>query len=107
MAFNPAWTKAEKQLVNAIAAKSSGDLRQHLAAAQAQFERSMNAIHQQGDMFSDVLNGTTLARDSSTGEIHEIATGTGGQHWINGRNTVVESSLSPGPGYHELQTISR
>jgi hypothetical protein len=107
MAFNPAWAKAQNDLVNAIAAKSSGDLRQHLAASQAQFERSMNAIHQQGDAFSDVLNGTTLTRDSTTGQIREVATGTGGQQWINGRNTVVESSLSPGPGYHPLQTISR
>jgi hypothetical protein len=106
MAFNPVWAKAQNDLVNAIAAKSSVDLRRHLAESQAQFEKTMNAIHQQGDTFSDILTGTTLTKDPATGQVHEINTGTGGHYWMNGQNVVVESSLSPGPGYHELQTIS-
>ena len=106
-AFNPAWTGAQSQLVNAVAAKSTRDLNQHLALAQAQFEKSMNAIHQQGDAFNDILNGTAVTRDATTGQIREVASGTGGRQWINARNTVVESAMSPGPGFHELQNIGR
>ena len=96
--MNPAWGKAQADLVNAIAVKSTGDLRVHLAQSQAQFEKSMNAIHQQGDAMSDVLTGTTLTRDTSTGQFREVASGTGGRQWMNARNMVVESALSPGTG---------
>jgi len=107
MTFNPAWGKAQADLVNAVAAKSTVNLREHLAQSQAQFEKSMNAIHQQGDAMSDVLTGTTLTRDTSTGQFREVASSTGGRQWINAQNMVMESALSPGPGFHALENVSR
>jgi hypothetical protein len=105
-AFNPAWTTAQTQLVNAVAQRSSGDLQRHLAAAQANFERTMNAIHQQGDEFNDILTGTAHTLDKTTGQIRDVASGTGGRLYINAQNTVAESAMSPGPGFHELQSVS-
>jgi hypothetical protein len=102
--FNPQWTRAQSALVQMIAQKSSEDLQTHLKVSQAKFEQTMNAIHQQGDTFSDVLNGTTVTKDAS-GQIHEVATGTGGQKWMNGQNVVIESALSPGPGFQPLTPV--
>jgi hypothetical protein len=105
MAFNPAWAKAQSDLSWAIAQKSSMDLRRHLAESQARFEQTMHAMHQQGEEFNDILNGVTYTRDPTTGQYRYLPTGTGGTHWINGGGRVIEGSLSPGPGFHELQVV--
>jgi hypothetical protein len=62
---------------------------------------------QENDNFNDVINGVTFTRDSQTGQTREVQTLQGGQKWINGNNVVVSSALSPGPSFHQLQTISR
>ena len=104
--FNPQWTRAQNNLVQAIAQKSTEDRQTHQRRAQAQFEQTMNAMHQQGDTFADVLNGTTVTKDA-TGQIHEVPTGTGGRQWLNGQNVVIESAFSPGPGFQPLTPAGR
>jgi hypothetical protein len=61
----------------------------------------------QTDNFNDILNGVTYTRDPTNGAHREVPTGTGGTHWMNGNNVVVESSLSPGPGFHQFENVSR
>ena len=106
-AFNPAWGKAQQDLVNAFARKSTADLQRNLAESQSRFDRTMRTIHHQTDNFNDILNGVTYTRDPTNGAHREVPTGTGGTHWMNGNNVVVESSLSPGPGFHQFENVSR
>jgi hypothetical protein len=66
-----------------------------------------NMGHEQ-DNFNDIINGVALKRDPTTGQEYEVPLGTGGSQWIDpGTNRVVETALSPGAGFNQLETISR
>ncbi len=61
---------------------------------------------QQNGSFNGVINGANFTRDPWTGQTREVQTLQGGQKWISGKSVVVDS-LTPGPSFHPLQTISR
>ncbi len=108
--LNPEWAKMEQAAVDEKTREINNATRASIAMGEAQRAhqaRVMGMQTQQNDNFNDVINGVTFTRDPQTGRTYEVQTLQGGQKWINGNNVVVQSGLSPGAGYHPLQTISR
>lgn len=108
--FNPEWAKMEQALVDQKTQEINDATKASMtmgAAQRAHQAKIMGMQQQQNDNFNDVINGVTFTRDPWTGETREVQTLQGGQKWINGNSTVVDSALSPGPGFHQIQTISR
>lgn len=110
MAINPQWAQAQQQRVDGATrvllgvAQATARSTQEMNARQEQWNKTQR---QENDNFNDVLNGVSYTRDTVTGKEYEVSTGTGGTKWVNGNQTVVESAMSPGVGFHQLQTISR
>jgi hypothetical protein len=110
LTLNPEWAKMEQQRVNQATQYLNGVARANIAYGEAQRAHQaklMGMQQQQNDNFNDVINGVTFTRDPWTGQTREVQTLQGGQKWINGNNVVVDSAMSPGASFHQLQTISR
>lgn len=108
--LNPEWAKMEQALVDQKTQQINDATRASMAmgaAQRAHQARIMGMQQRENDNFNDVINGVTFTRDPTTGQTREVQTMQGGQKWINGNNVVVESALSPGASFHQLQTISR
>ena len=71
----------------------------------AGFEARQNRQAAQVQGFTDVLNGITRTHDPMTGEYREVWSGQSNQYWVNGVGQVVSSANSPGPSFHQLQTV--
>jgi hypothetical protein len=108
--LNPEWAKMEQAQVDEKTREINNATRASMAmgaAQRAHQARIMGMQAQENDNFNDVINGVTFTRDPQTGQTREVQTLQGGQKWINGNNVVVDSALSPGPAFHQLETISR
>jgi hypothetical protein len=108
--LNPEWAKMEQQLVDQETARINAATRASIATGEAQRAHQakiMGMQQQENDNFNDVINGVTFTRDPQTGQTREVQTRQGGPYWTNGLGTVVNSTMSPGPAYHQLQVISR
>jgi hypothetical protein len=108
--FNPEWVQAQQQIVDAATRILHGVAQNNMRAMQEQNvhqEKIMKMQQQRVDNFNDVLLGQTFTRDPTTGVERAVPTGAGGLKWIDVKNNVVDSALSPGPAFHQLQTISR
>jgi hypothetical protein len=109
--FNPQWAQMQHGFENLVA---KSNMQQALttikqtAAMNADQQRVIHNMDHEQANFNDIINGVQLTRDPSTGQEYETPLGQGGTQWIDpARNAVVESGLSPGAGYNQLQTISR
>ena len=71
----------------------------------AGFEARQNRQAAQVQGFSDALNGITRTHDPLTGQYREVWSGQSNQYWVNGAGQVVSSANSPGPSFHQLQTV--
>ena len=67
------------------------------------FERRQAAQAAQVESFTNTLTGLTPTVDPLNGSTRLVWIGPNNGYWINGQGTVVNSNLSPGPGFHELQ----
>ena len=108
--LNPEWARMEQQLVDQETQRLQNNARATMAATQAQTahqQQVMKVMQQQNDNFNDVINGLTFTRDPQTSQTREVQTLQGGPKWTNGLGTVVDSPMSPGPAFHQLQVISR
>jgi hypothetical protein len=109
--FNPQWAQMQHGFENMVArsnmAQAMATIRQ-TAAMNADQQRVIHNMDHEQPNFNDIINGVQLTRDPATGQEYETPLGQGGPQWIDpSRNGVVESGLSPGAGYGQLQTISR
>lgn len=103
LAMNAAWMQMQNNLDNQAAAAINANTQQVIAATQQENQREQAMISALNDnAFIDVINGVQEMRDPSTGQQYVTPIGTGNGQWFNGGNTVVESALSPGPGYTQL-----
>ena len=102
LVMNPAWTAMQSNLDNQAAAAINANTQQVIAATQQENAREQGMISAlNNDSFNDVINGVQETTDSS-GKNYITPLGTGGTQWIDGGNTVVESGMSPGPGFTQL-----
>lgn len=109
--FNPQWAQMQHGFENMVArsnmAQAMATIRQ-TAQINAYQQRVIQNMGHEQENFNDIINGVSLKRDPSTGQEYEVPLGTGGAQWIDpSRSAVVQSALSPGPGFNQLQTISR
>lgn len=105
LVMNPAWTLMQNNLDNQAAAMINANTQQIIAATQAENAREQGMISAlNNDSFNDVINGVQETTDSS-GKSYITPLGTGGPQWIDGGNTVVESGMSPGPGFTQLTPV--
>jgi hypothetical protein len=110
LAMNPQWTQMQQALNNRAIQQLNANTAATIQATQAENAREqgiMAASDQQEQNFDDVINGVAYTRNTSTGQLQTVPLGTGGPQWIDGGNNVVNSALSPGASFSQLQTISR
>jgi hypothetical protein len=67
------------------------------------FERHQAAQAAQVESWGNTLTGLTPTVDPLSNETRLVWTGPNNGYWINGQGTVVNSNVSPGAGFHELQ----
>jgi hypothetical protein len=109
LVMNPDWTAWQNFLVatatriNLNTAQATKEATAQMDAREAQWRQMMAG---ESDDFNDILNGTTFTMNPTTGQTYEVATGTGGQKWMDDQNNVVSAAMQPGPAYQPLQTIS-
>jgi hypothetical protein len=103
LVLNPAWTAMQNQLNNEAIQQINASTQRTIAATNAAVAHQQAMISAlQNDSFDDVINGVQETQDPSTGQTYVTPLGTGGPQWVNGNNEVVESGMSPGPGYSPL-----
>jgi hypothetical protein len=108
LAINPAWMQMQTQLNDQAIRQINASTQATIAATNAADAHQRAMISGlQNDSFNDVINGVSLKVDPSTGQRYEAPLGTGSPQWVNGNNVVVESAMSPGPGFTQLQTVVR
>lgn len=108
--LNPEWAQMEQQRVDQATAYINNATRASIQLGEQQRAHQakvMGMQAQENANFNDVINGVTFTRDPYSGQTREVQTLQGGPKWTNGSNVVVESAFSPGPAFHQLQTISR
>ena len=108
LAMNPAWMQMQARLTDQAVRQINASTQATIAATNAENARERAMISSlQNDSFNDVINGVSLKVDPTTGQQYETSLGTGNPQWVNGSNVVVESAMSPGPGFARLQTVNR
>lgn len=103
LVMNPAWIAMQNQLNNQAIRQIDANTRATIAATNRENARQQAMISaMQNDSFNDVINGVQETRDTATGQRYIVPLGTGGTQWVDGSRTVIESGLSPGPGFDRL-----
>jgi hypothetical protein len=105
--INTQWERRQLEITMQSANATMREFQRNMAAIQTRFEQWEASESRQFQNFDDVINGVTLTRDPVTGKEREVAIGPHGTNWINPQATVVNSALSPGTGFYELQNIER
>jgi|SRR5450631_1574921 hypothetical protein len=105
--MNPAWIGMQNQLNNMAIRQIDASTQATIAAtnvAVAHQQAMISAL--QNDSFNDVINGVQQMQDTSTGQHYVTPLGTGKSQWAYGDKAVVESGLSPGPGFNQLTPVN-
>jgi hypothetical protein len=110
IALNPEWAKTQGQLIGQATTallNVAEATRQATAEQQRRSQAQMKERAREVDNFNDVLLGQAFTRDAQTGKEWVVPNGAGGTKWMDYSGTVAESAMSPGPGFHRLDTVSR
>lgn len=111
LTMNPAWSQMQNQIDSMVAKSNMGRALATIreTARENAYEQRViaNMDHDQANM-NDIINGVSLQRDPHTEKEYEIPLGNGGPTWIDpASNVAVQSALSPGAAFTQLQTIGR
>jgi hypothetical protein len=108
IAYNPEWVKQQnewvKQATELLHEIAIGILKQG-EADRSRFRNQMDAMLKESDYAQDVISGVTYTRDPFTGQTRNVYTGSGATKWTNVHGTVVDSMLSPGPGFQQMTQL--
>jgi hypothetical protein len=116
---NPQWVTYQNQLtqVGLEQIRSSfGQFMQQMQQFHQQFTQSMNqqvsgyyarqnAQARQVSGWCDTINGLTNVADPKTGSQFQVFSGPKSNYYINGLGVKVNSNISPGPDFHQLEVI--
>jgi hypothetical protein len=83
---------------------------QREAAMNAQvagFEHRQNAQAAQVSSFCDTLTGLTNLDDPQTGTSFQVFSGPNSSYYTNGAGQTVNSNVSPGPGFHQVEVSGK
>jgi len=101
---NPQWEYKQLQIDGQATEVAMKTFQQSMAQIRSNYEQKSAAMQQQEESFDRVIRGVDLTTDPIDGRQREVWMGTGGSHWINGLNQVVNSPAQPGPNYRQLKT---
>lgn len=116
---NPKWDEYQKQMtqmgLNQIRA-SFGQFMQQMQVFHKQREAAMNQqvahyeSQQQGQAqqvsgWGESLTGLTTVRDSATGTEFQIFSGPKANYYTNGNGVTINSNLSPGADFHQIDEV--
>ncbi len=116
---NPRWAEYQKQMtqqgLNQIRASFNQFMKQmqmyhaNREAAMnqqvAHFESQQNSQAQQVSSWGQTLTGLTTLSDPSTGTQFQTFTGPKANYYTNGNGVNINSNISPGPGFHQLNQV--
>jgi hypothetical protein len=107
LVMNQAWMGMQNQLNNMAIQQINASTQATIAATNAAVAHQQAMISAlQNDSFNDVINGVQETVDTATGQKYIVPLGKGATQWVYGNNAVVESGLSPGPGFNQLTPVS-
>ena len=116
---NPEWVQRQNQITQeglAQIGRDFGAFMQQMRTFHQQREAAMNqqvagyyakqnAQAQQVSSWGQTLTGLEDIRDPNTGNKYEVFTGPKANQYINDAGTIVNSNLSPGPGYRVAPVV--
>lgn len=114
---NDKWVQYQNQMTQAGLQQiraAFGQFMQQMQQFHQQFTQSMNQqvagyyAHQdaqarQVSSWCDTINGVTNVTDPKTGNQFQVWTGPKSNYYINGLGVKVNSNISPGPDFHQLE----
>jgi hypothetical protein len=114
---NPQWVQYQNQLTQAGLQRireNFGQFMQQMQQFHQQFTQSMNqqlagyyarqnAQAKQVSGWCDTINGLTNVTDPKTGNQFQVFTGPKSNYYENGLGVKVNSNVSPGPDFHQLE----
>jgi hypothetical protein len=71
----------------------------------AGFEARQSAQAQQVSNFGEILTGVQSVSDPMTGSQFQVYSGPKANYYINGNGVKINSTVSPGPGFHQLTPV--
>lgn len=112
----PAWVQYQQQMTQMGLAQITTQFNQFMQQMRAydqqrqaamnqqvsQFEARQSAQAQQVSDFGEILTGLTNVSDPATGAQFQIFSGPQANYWIDGNGDKINSTLSPGPGFHQM-----
>ena len=116
---SPQWQQQQKQLDDfAIQYQRARQQKcpKAMTAQMRQFEAQMQTMRKQMALFgqsqmasdgiSQALRGVTPAIDPFACQAHEVWTGSKRTYWTNSSGAVVNTDLSPGSGWHQIEVLA-
>jgi hypothetical protein len=107
--YNPEWTAFQNWITSQgtkILITIANITKQNTEAMDEHQKQWSKMMAGETDDFNDILTGTTFVQNNATGQTYEVATGQGGQKWMNSQQTVVTSAMQPGGDFVPLTAIS-
>jgi hypothetical protein len=115
---NPKWVAYQNRLTQVGLSQIMANYQQFLRDMQAYdqarraamdqqvagFESRMAAQQAQVSDFGETLTGIQDAADPLTGEKLQVWTGPHSNYYRNGNGVIINSAISPGPGFHQVNT---
>ena len=71
----------------------------------AHFESQQHAQAQQVSAWGQMLTGITTVQDSTTGTKFEVFSGPKANYYTNGNGVTINSNVSPGPDFHQVNEV--
>ena len=105
LTINPQWEYYQLQLNGAAGDAAMGEFRKAMSDIHADYERRSAASQSQFDSMDRAIRGVDLTVDPVDGNQREVSIGTGGAHWINGLEQVVNSPDQPSPDSHRIYNV--
>lgn len=113
---NPQWAQYQQQMTqmglqqimagfNQFMQQMQAFDQQRTAAMNQQvagFEAQQNAQAAQVSSWGDILTGVTNVSDPQTGAKFQVFSGPNANYYTNGNGVTINSTLSPGPGFHQV-----
>jgi hypothetical protein len=116
---NPQWAQYQQQMTNQGLAQIQTGFSQFMQQMQAYdqqrqaamnqqvagFEAQQNAQAQQVSSWGEMLTGLTTVADPATGTQFQIFSGPKANYYTNGSGVTINSNLSPGAGFHQVNQV--
>ena len=102
LTITPEWEYHQLELNGAAGDAAMSEFKKAMSDIHADYERRSAASQSQFDSMDRAIRGVDLTVDPVDGKQREVSIGTGGAHWINGLEQIVNSPDQPSPDSRRL-----